>query len=122
MAEDDEIEALRQKTERGDRLGEQGDDGGSDFDLAAAVRAELEAQDDKSVSVWDAPVSAYVEVLRAHEDEREAVARALGIADPEDAERSDVLRAALRNGLHEADPERWGAVQEAVAEFETGSL
>jgi|GEM_PF-4187074 len=118
---DDEIEELRRQTEKGDRIDERtgGEDGS---DLVDAILEELDGQETKTVSVWSPPIAALVSVMEDQPVVRERLAAALGIDEPGSAERSDVLKAILREGISGADPELWESVREAYAEHTVEEL
>lgn len=121
MTDDEELAELREKTDRSSRLDE---DAGAD-ELGAfrdRVLAELEAIDagerQKTLSVWDGPLAAFVAALEDTED-LEAVGTALQAeldleTDAEALDRSEVLRLALRLGFREASPEHLEAAREAA--------
>lgn len=128
---DPELDALRRQTSHGDRLDEapREDDR---RDLQASIREELAAIDSgdrqKTVSVWDGDLAAFLAALDDHPDHRDAVGRALRealgreVEDDAAVDRSEVLRLALRLGLAEAAPEYVDTLREAVADHATDSL
>jgi hypothetical protein len=128
---DAELDALRERTSHGDRLDEAPRDDDRD-DLQASMRealAEIDSGDrQKTVSVWDGDLAAFLAALDDHPDHRDAVGRALGealgreVEDDEAVDRSEVLRLALRLGLAEAAPEYVDTLREAVADHATDSL
>lgn len=130
---DPELDALRRQTSHGDRLDEAAreDDRRS---LREDIVEELEAIDSgdrqKTVSVWDGDLAAFVAALdqEANADHRDAIGRALREAlgredDPDDdVDRSEVLRLALRLGFAEAAPEYLDTLREAVGDHASGRL
>jgi hypothetical protein len=123
MTDDDELEELRRQTERGDRLDEDGRrDATAQFrERVQTALDELEAGErQKTVSVWDGPLAAFVVALENTED-MEAVGTSLQEAlgsdvDVEALDRSEVLRLALRLGFQEAAPGYLETAREAVRE------
>lgn len=129
MSDDDELAALREQTSQGDRIDEAG--AAEDRqDLVEDIVAELEAIDQgeqqKTVSVWDGQVAAFVRALEENPDRLEHVGdglqEQLGLDTDADVDRSEVLRLALRLGFQEAAPSEYDAVREAVREQATKGL
>lgn len=125
---DDELEALREQTAQGDRLDEAATAAATQ-DFVADILGELEAIDDgeqqKTVSVWDGPMAAYVRALEDNPEQLDAVGQALQQRlDVEEGEvdRSELLRLALRLGFQTAAPEQFDAVREAVEQHATRGL
>ena len=118
--EDVDLAALREQTSQGDRL----DEAGSVEQKQALVDdiiSELEAIDggeqQKTVSVWDGNLAAFISALEDNPDRMEDVGQALQQrldVDVGEADRSDILRLALRLGFQEAAPDEFDAVREAV--------
>lgn len=128
---DDELEALREQTESGDRI----DQAGADIERAAlqetieANLAEVNSGDrQKTVSVWDGEIAALVAALEAdeHSDALQAIGEALraefDVSSTEAVDRSEVLRRALRLGLQQAAPSYMDTLREAVREHATQDL
>jgi len=126
--EDVDLAALREQTSQGDRL----DEAGSAEQKQALVDdivSELEAIDSgeqqKTVSVWDGSLAAFIRALEDNPDRMEDVGQALqqrlGV-DVGEADRSDILRLALRLGFQEAAPDEFDAVREAVGKQATRGL
>jgi hypothetical protein len=128
MSEDDDLQALREQTSHGDRIDEAAKEDAK-RDLVEDIVDELEAIDagdhQKTVSVWDGHVAAFIRALEDNPDELEDVGHALqrrhGL-DEGEADRSDILRLALRLGLQEAAPEKYEAVREAAQKRATEGL
>ncbi|WP_135823222.1 hypothetical protein [Halostella litorea] len=128
MSEDDDLAELRKQTEQGDRI----DEAATEQEKQALVEdilAELEAIDageqQKTVSVWDGHLAAFVRALEENPDRMEDVGHALqqrlGL-DESEPDRSDVLRLALRLGFQEAAPDQFEAVREAARKQATKGL
>lgn len=97
--------------------------------LVDAIMAELEAiergEQQKTVSVWDGPLAAFIRALEANPDQLEEVGHALQREldlDERDVDRSEVLRLALRLGFKEAAPETFEAVRDATREHAVKGL
>jgi hypothetical protein len=125
---DEDIESLRKQTSQGDRLDEAAKQEATQ-ELVNDIVAELEAIDagkqQKTVSVWDGPMAAFVRALEANPEQLEAVGHALQErrdVDGDDIDRSEVLRHALRLGFQTAAPEHYEAVQDAVQQQATDRL
>jgi hypothetical protein len=129
MSDDEELAELRREVEKGDRL----DEDARREETAAfreRVREALEEIDtgerQKTVSVWDGPLAAFMTALEDTEDLEaigEALQGELGLEeDAEGLDRSEVIRLALRLGLREAAPEYLDAAREAVREHNTPDL
>lgn len=125
---DEDLDALREQTSQGDRIDEAAkvDDRQS---LVDDIIAELEAiesgEQQKTVSVWDGPLAAFIRALEANPEQMDDVGRALQNhldVDEGDVDRSEVLRLALRLGFQEAASEEFDAVREAVQEHATRNL
>ena len=126
--EDADLAALREQTSQGDRL----DEAGSAEQKQALVDdiiSELEAIDggeqQKTVSVWDGNLAAFIRALEDNPDRMEDVGQALQQrldVDVGEADRSDILRLALRLGFQEAAPDEFDAVREAVGKQATRGL
>jgi len=126
--EDADLAALREQTSQGDRL----DEAGSAEQKQALVDdivSELEAieggEQQKTVSVWDGSLAAFIRALEDNPDRMEDVGQALQQRldiDVGDADRSDILRLALRLGFQEAAPDEFDAVREAVGKQATRGL
>jgi hypothetical protein len=125
---DDELEALREQTAQGDRLDE-ATTAAATQDFVADILGELEAIDDgeqqKTVSVWDGPMAAYVRALEDNPEQLDAVGQALQQrldVEKGNVDRSELLRLALRLGFQTAAPEQFDAVREAVEQHATKGL
>lgn len=128
MPEDDELAALRDETSHGDRI----DTADAASDRRAFVDdivAELEAIDagdkQKTISVWDGHLAAFIRALEANPERMASVGEGLQRRlDLEDGEvnRSEILRLALRLGFKEAAPDELEAVRNAAGEHATKQL
>ncbi|OYR48281.1 hypothetical protein [Halorubrum sp. Ea8] len=128
MSEDDELAALRDETAHGDRI----DTADAASDRRAFVDdivSELEAIDDgdkqKTVSVWDGHLAAFVRALEANPDRMTSVGEGLQQRldlEHEEVDRSELLRLALRLGFKEAAPDELDAVRDAAGEHATNRL
>lgn len=126
--QDDDLAALREQTSQGDRI-EQAPAEEAKHDLVEDIIEELEAIDagdqQKTISVWDGHLAAFVRALESNPDRLDevghALQRRLGL-DEGDVDRSEILRLALRLGFQEAAPTELEAVREAVREEATKGL
>ncbi len=128
MSEDDELAALRNETSHGDRIDE-AESTSEQAEFVDDILAELEAIDagekQKTVSVWDGHLAAFIRALEANPERMAAVGEGLQQRlDLEDGEvdRSEVLRLALRLGFQEAAPGEFDAVREAAGKHATKRL
>ncbi len=129
MSEDDEeLAALREQTSQGDRI-DQAASAEQKQDLVSSIVEELEAidagEEQKTLSVWDGTLAAFIRALEENPDRMEDVGRSLQQrldADDDQIDRSEVLRLALRLGFQEAAPEEFDAVREAVKKQATKGL
>lgn len=125
---DDELAALRERTSHGDRLDE-APAAEQRQALVDAIVAELEAiergDQQKTISVWDGPLAAFIRALEENPDRLEDVGHALQRElnlDESDVDRSEVLRMALRLGFKQAAPDTFEAVREAARTQATKGL
>lgn len=128
VTEDDDLASLRERTSHGDRLDE-APAAEQRPALVDAIVAELEAIDrgdqQKTVSVWDGPLAAFIRALEANPDQLEEVGHALQHEldlDAGEVDRSEVLRLALRLGFKQAAPDTFEAVREAARQRATKGL
>jgi len=128
MSEDDELAALREQTSQGDRI-DQAASAEQKQVLVEAIVEELEAIDageqQKTLSVWDGALAAFIRALEDNPDQLEAVGHSLQQrlgTDTAEIDRSEVLRLALRLGFQEAAPEEFDAVRDAVQKHATKGL
>lgn len=128
MSDDEELAALREQTAHGDRLDEAGTTEDEQV-LVEAIQAELAAIDrgdqQKTISVWDGTLAAFIRALEEHPDQLTAVGHALQDSldiDEASVDRSEVLRLALRLGFQTAAPSTYAAVRAAVKEHATKDL
>jgi len=125
---DDDLEGLREQTRRGDRLDSAADqDHAQDFvdDIVAELEAIDAGDQQKTISVWDGTLAAFVRALEENPDRMEDVGHALqqrlGV-DETDIDRSEVLRLALRLSFQEVAHDEFDAIREAVREQATKDL
>lgn len=125
---DDDLATLREQTSHGDRLDEAPAAEQRQVFVDAIV-AELEAiergDQQKTVSVWDGPLAAFIRALEENPDRLEEVGHALQREldlDEHNVKRSEVLRLALRLGFKKAAPETFEAVREAAQQQATKGL
>ncbi|KZX49697.1 hypothetical protein JZX76_09730 [Haloarcula hispanica] len=128
MSDDPDLEDLKAQTSQGDRL----DSAAKEVDrqdLVDDIVDELETIDagdqQKTVSVWDGQLAAFIRALEGNPEHLDAVGNGLQEQlDIEETEtdRSSVLRLALRVGFQEAAPEQFEAVREAVRKQATKGL
>lgn len=126
--DDDELAALREQTSHGDRIDEAAAEDAKN-DLAEDILTELEAIDDgnkqKTISVWDGHLAAFIRALEENPDRLEDVGHALQRQldlEEDDVDRSELLRLALRLGFQDAAPNEFEAVREAARKQATKSL
>jgi len=128
MSDDDELAALREQTSQGDRLDEAASDE-KKRGLTEAIVTELEAIDNgeqqKTVSVWDGHIAAFIRALEENPERLEDVGHALQRQlelDESEVDRSEVLRLGLRLGFQEAAPDEFEAIREAARKQATKGL
>ena len=132
MSDDDELAALREQTSQGDRIDE-ANKAENRQDLVEDIVAELEAiergEQQKTVSVWDGHLAAFIRALEENPERLEDVGynlqQRLGMDESEVAQgvdRSQILRLALRLGFKEAAPDEFESVREAAREQATKGL
>jgi len=129
MAEDDdELAALREQTSHGDRIDEAAAEDAK-RDLVGDILDELEAIDagdkQKTISVWDGHLAAFIRALEENPDRLGEVGHALQRQldlEEGDVDRSEILRLALRLGFQEAAPQEFEAVREAARKQATKGL
>lgn len=128
MAEDEELAALREQTSQGDRIDEARSEQAKQ-DLVDEIMQELEAIDagdkQKTISVWDGHLAAFVRALEENPDRLEDVGHALQREldlEEDNIDRSELLRLALRLGFQEAAPKEFEAVREAARKQATKGL
>lgn len=128
MSDDIDLEDLKRQTEQGDRI----DTAASKEDQQVFVDeiiAELEAieqgEKQKTVSLWDGHLAAFVRALEENPDRMEIVGHSLQNSldiDEDDVDRSEILRLALRLGFRQAAPDQFEAIREAAREQATKGL
>lgn len=128
MSEDEELAALREQTSHGDRIDEAPAQGEQQH-LVEDIIAELEAIDagekQKTISVWDGHLAAFIRALESNPDQMDDVGHALQRqldSEQGDIDRSKILRFALRLGFQEAAPTEFEAIRKAAREQATKDL
>lgn len=117
---DDELERMKEKTQRGTRL-EEADDADDFFSDLVEAFAEIEAGDrGKTIALRDQSMAALLGALEDHEDELVSVGQTLqselGRDIQEEFDKSEICRLALRVGFKEAAPDHLEKLQEAYSE------
>jgi hypothetical protein len=128
VSDEEDLAALREQTSQGDRI-EEAAAGQEKQEFVEDILSQLESIDagerQKTVSVWDGHLAAFVGALENNpermEDVGEALADRVG-TDVDTLDRSDVLRLALRLGFQEAAPEEFDAIREAARKQATKNL
>jgi hypothetical protein len=125
---DDDLAALREQTSHGDRI-EEAAAQDAQRSLVEDIIDELEAIDagdqQKTISVWDGHLAAFIRALESNPDRMTDVGHALQRQldlDEGDVDRSEILRLALRLGFQEAAPKEFEAVREAARKQATKGL
>lgn len=128
MSDDANLEELKAQTSQGDRIDQEADQD-RQHQLVDAFVDEMEAIDagdqQKTVSLWDGNLAAFVRGLEANPEELQAVGHSLQRRfdiDESDVDRSEVLRLALRLGLQEAAPDQFEVLREAARKHATSDL
>lgn len=128
---DDDLEALREQTSQQDRIDEAEAAAATDTAaLTTDIVDELEriahGDEQKTVSVWDGPMAAFIRALEQHPEQMEQVGQALqeqlkSESPGTDTEitRSELLRLSLQLGFETAAPKTVAAVRDAVQEHAT---
>lgn len=127
--EDIDLDELKRQTQSGDRLDSDADND-EQQQLADAILDELgridAGEEQKTVSIWDGPVAAYVRALDEHPEQRaevgDALRRQLDVDDDDDIDRSELVRYALRLGFRQAAPDKFETLKESVQEHVTQGL
>jgi hypothetical protein len=128
MSDDDELAALREQTSQGDRIDEASaveDRQELVEDIVAELEAIEQGDQQKTLSVWDGHLAAFIRALEENPDQLEDVGHSLQQRldlDESEVDRSEVLRLALRLGFQEATPEEFEAVREAARQQATKDL
>lgn len=116
---DEELEELRQKTTRGNRLDEQADEGEFVDRVVAMLDAVDEGDRSKVLSLYDPQLAALIYALEDDPQRFREVVEALGDAqgtdvDVEEVGRTEFLKMAVRVGLRESAPDLLDEAKEAV--------
>jgi len=118
---DENLDQLREQSQRGSRLQESSDQEDTLVDDIVAVLSDIESGDRrKTIAVRDQPVAALLTVLDEHPEKMTEVGqqlqKALGRDVSDEFDRSEITRLAFRVGLQEAAPTFMEELQEAHAE------
>ncbi len=120
---DDELEKLRQQTERGSRLEESTSNGEAAFtDDVLKVIEQIDAGDrQKTIAVRDQPMAALLTALEEHPDRMQKIGNqfreSLGRETADEFDRSEIFRLAVRVGIEEAAPEVMADLREAHSKY-----
>jgi len=118
---DDDLEQLREQSQRGSRLQESSDQENALVAAITDVLSDIESGDRrKTIAVRDKPVAALLTVLDEHPKQMTEVGQqlqeALGRDTDDEFDRSEISRLAFRVGLQEAAPSAMEQLQEAHTE------
>lgn len=117
MSNEEEIEALKEQTQKGRRTDAAADE--QPAELSEDIMAELEAIDNgdrKTLAIRDESLAALFGALVDRESDLDDAVNQLADAagrDADTATKSELLRLAARVGLQSATPELWEQVLEA---------
>lgn len=122
---EEEIEALKKKTDTGTRAeepGEVSDEFRENLDEALKLRMASGAQ--RSVGLWDGELAALIDTIDDNSDRMEKFATnardALGIEEENDLDKSETVRLGVLFAIKKLDPELWDEWRDAVAEYHRG--
>ncbi|MFW6382424.1 MAG: hypothetical protein ACOCZD_00105 [Haloferacaceae archaeon] len=117
---DDELDKLREQTDRGSRLDTAAEERDLD-EFRDSITEHLEEIDtgerQKTLSAWDGPLAAFVAALDDHPDVYASVTDRLGEeldVDVDAPRKSELLALTLRVGFREVADEELDALREAV--------
>lgn len=120
LTEDIDIESLKEQTMHGDRLDEASSKE-EQQDFVEDINDQLDAieagDEQKTLSVWDGHLTAFVRALEANPEHMNEVGQGLQRRldmEGEEIDRSEILRLALRLGFREAAPDQYDAIREAA--------
>jgi hypothetical protein len=128
MSDDEDLAALREQTSQGDRIDEASEEADQqEFvdDIVAELEAIENGENQKTVSVWDGHLAAFIRALEENPERLETVGHNLQQRldfDESEVDRSEVLRLALRLGFQQAAPEEFEAIREAAQQQATKKL
>jgi rRNA maturation protein Rpf1 len=128
MSEGEDLAALREQTSQGNRINEASEEADQqEFvdDIVAELEAIENGENQKTVSVWDGHLAAFIRALEENPERMESVGRNLQQRldfDESEVDRSEVLRLALRLGFQQAAPEEFEAIREAAQQQATKKL
>lgn len=116
----DELEELRQATERGDRNDEESREPETDFvdEIVDAIDDVESGDRPKTLAVRDQPIAALLAALDDNGSKMVDVGQALqdelGRENSDEFDRSEIVRLALRVGLEDAAPEKMEQLGDAI--------
>ena len=120
--EEVDLEELKRQTDPGTRMSSTPKQK-QEFkdDLVEALHSRQGEGSQRTVSVWDADMAAFIDALEEHEDVMDDLGTSLQERlgrdrDAEEIDRSEVLRLLLRVGLNEGKKELAEAIVDAKAE------
>jgi hypothetical protein len=128
MSEDEDLAALREQTSQGDRIDEASEEADQqEFvdDIVAELEAIENGENQKTVSVWDGHLAAFIRALEENPERMGTVGHNLQQRldfDESEVDRSEILRLALRLGFQQAAPEEFEAIREAAQQQATKKL
>lgn len=122
---DEELEELRQSTERGSRLDNPSEKESEGDNLVDALVTALSSIDDgdrrKTIAVRDRSIAALLIATAEREDDLKTIGmnlqQSLDREPSEEYDRSEIIRLAIRAGLQEAAPEYLEHLAEATGEY-----
>jgi hypothetical protein len=125
MSSDEELEELRQSTERGSRLDNPSGKESEGDDLVDALVTSLSSIDEgdrrKTIAVRDRSIAALLIAVAEREDDLQTIGmnlqQSLDREPSEEYDRSEIIRLAIRAGLQEAAPEYLEHLAEATGEY-----
>lgn len=118
---DDDLEQLREQSERGSRLQDDTDPDSTLTEEITVMLSEIEDGDrTKTIAVRDQPMAALLAALDQDAEAMTEVGQALQDTldrDPsEEFDRSEIARLLMRVGLQQSAPDRMSELQDAIAE------
>jgi hypothetical protein len=122
---DEELEALREQTDPGTRVGAPAEPS-DEFveDLEDALRNRMATGAQRSIGFWDGEVAALMDAFEEHpkrmEHFGETVREELGVAEEGELDRSEFVRLGVLYAIHECDPKLWNQWRDTVAEYHRG--
>lgn len=124
----DELEELRQATERGDRNDEESSEPETDFvdEIVVAIDDVESGDRPKTLAVRDQPIAALLAALDDDDSKMVDVGQALedelGRENSDEFDRSEIVRLALRVGLEDAAPEKMEQLGDAIGKHAQNNI